>query len=323
MMKHLENKPVCLAVAGPTASGKSALAIALAQHLNGEVISADSMQIYDTISIGTARPLTEEMEGISHHLLGFLPLSSPYSVAQYVTDAKKTVATVLQRAKLPIICGGTGLYMQSLIENIAFNEQAVQASDVRDALRARAENEGGETLLAELHAVDPMTAEKLHPNDIGRIVRALEVYLTTGKTISEQVAASRAEPPFFDTCLLVLDFRDRERLYDRINRRVDMMVENGLLEEAEWVLKSPYAPTAMQAIGYKELRPYFDGELSLEEALDNLKKSTRHYAKRQLSWFRRMPYAQFLYVDDYADSAALCEAAVSLWNTYLTERKIP
>jgi tRNA dimethylallyltransferase len=153
---------------------------------------------------------------------------------------------------------------------------------------------------------------------LGRIVRALEVYLTTGRTITEQVKASRTEPPFFDTCLLVLDFRDRERLYDRIHRRVDSMVENGLLEEARRVLKSPYAPTAMQAIGYKELRPYFDGELSLEEALDNLKKSTRHYAKRQLSWFRRIPYAQFLYVDEYADITALTDAAITL-----TERKIP
>ncbi len=319
MMIHLDEKPVCLAVAGPTASGKSALAIALAQRFDGEVISADSMQIYDTVSIGTARPTAEEMMGIPHHLLGFLPLSSPYSVAQYVTDAKAVIADVTKRGKLPILCGGTGLYMQSLIENVTFDQEATQETALRDRLRARAAREGGALLLDELRAVDPVTAEKLHPNDVGRIVRALEVYLTTGRTITEQVKASRAEPPFFDTCLLVLDFRDRERLYDRIHRRVDMMVKNGLLEEAERVLRSPFAPTAMQAIGYKELRPYFDGELSLEEALDNLKKSTRHYAKRQLSWFRRIPYAQFLYVDDYADISALADAAV----TKFKERKIP
>ncbi len=318
MMTQKDNKPVCLAVAGPTASGKSALAVALAQRLDGEVVSADSMQIYDTISIGTARPTAEEMRGIPHHLLGFLPLSSPYSVAQYVGDAKAVIADVTARGKLPILCGGTGLYMQSLIENVTFDEQATQASALRDTLRARAEQEGGEVLLAELREADPVTAAKLHPNDIGRIVRALEVYLTTGRTISEQVQASRAEPPFFDTCLFVLDFHDRERLYDRIHRRVDMMVENGLLEEAERVLKSPFAPTAMQAIGYKELRPYFDGELSLNEALDNLKKSTRHYAKRQLSWFRRIPYARFLYVDDYTDISALTDAAVTIFE----ERKI-
>lgn len=318
MMTNVDKKPFCLAVAGPTASGKSALAIALAQRLDGEVVSADSMQIYDTISIGTARPSTEEMAGIPHHLLGFLPLSSPYSVAQYVNDAKAVIADVTERGKLPILCGGTGLYMQSLIENVTFDEQATRETALRDELRARAEREGGEALLSQLREVDPVTAAKLHPNDKGRIVRALEVYLTTGRTIAEQVKASRTEPPFFDTCLLVLDFRDRERLYDRIHRRVDMMVENGLLEEAERVLKSPYAPTAMQAIGYKELRPYFDGELSLEEALDNLKKSTRHYAKRQLSWFRRIPYARFLYVDDYADVSALTDAAITLM-----ERKIP
>lgn len=318
MMMNQDKKPFCLAVAGPTASGKSALAIALAQRLDGEVVSADSMQIYDTISIGTARPSVEEMAGIPHHLLGFLPLSSPYSVAQYVNDAKAVIADVTERGKLPILCGGTGLYMQSLIENVTFDEQATRETALRDELRARAEREGGEALLSQLREVDPVTAAKLHPNDKGRIVRALEVYLTTGRTIAEQVKASRTEPPFFDTCLLVLDFRDRERLYDRIHRRVDMMVENGLLEEAERVLKSPYAPTAMQAIGYKELRPYFGGELSLEDALDNLKKSTRHYAKRQLSWFRRIPYARFLYVDDYADVSALTDAAITLM-----ERKIP
>ncbi len=318
MMMNVDKKPFCLAVAGPTASGKSALAIALAQRLNGEVVSADSMQIYDTIAIGTARPTAEEMAGVPHHLLGFLPLSSPYSVAQYVTDAKSVIADVTKRGRLPILCGGTGLYMQSLIENVTFDEQATQETALRDELRSRAEQEGGEVLLSQLREVDPVTAAKLHPNDIGRIVRALEVYMTTGHTIAEQVKVSRTQPPFFDTCLLVLDFRDRERLYDRIHRRVDSMVENGLLDEAERVLQSPYAPTAMQAIGYKELRPYFDGELSLEEALDNLKKSTRHYAKRQLSWFRRIPYARFLYVDDYADVSALTDAAITQM-----ERKIP
>lgn len=319
----MTDKPVCLAVAGPTASGKSALAVALAKRLNGEVVSADSMQIYDTIAIGTARPTEEETAGIPHHLMGFLPLSHPYSVAQYVNDAKAVIEDVSSRERLPILCGGTGLYMQSLIENVTFNEQASQETALRAELKARAEREGGAVLLEELHAVDPVTAEKLHPNDVGRIIRALEVYHTTGTTISEQVKTSKAVPPTFDTCLLVLDFRDRKLLYERINKRVDLMVESGLLEEAETVLKSPYAPTAMQAIGYKELSPYFDGELSLEEALDNLKRSTRRYAKRQLSWFRRIPYARFLYVDDYESGAALTDAAQTLWNVYLDERRIP
>lgn len=303
-----------LAVAGPTASGKTALAVELAKRLDGEIVSADSMQIYDTISVGTARPTVEEMQGIPHHLMGFLPLSEAYSVAQYVKDAKDALSAVDTRGKLPILCGGTGLYLQSLIENITFKEEAPRAETFREELRLRAQKEGGEVLLAELAAVDPKTAEKLHPNDHGRIIRALEVYHVTGTPISEQVQSSRNEPPRFDTCLLVLDFKDRDKLYDRINRRVDVMVENGLLKEAQEVLASPYAPTAMQAIGYKELYPYFGRTLSLEEALENLRKGTRHYAKRQLSWFRRIPYARFLYVDEYDDLQALADAALEIWN---------
>ncbi len=320
-MNDMKNDRKCyLAVAGPTASGKSALAVQLAHALHGEVVSTDSMQIYDTISIGTARPTLEEMEGIPHHLLGFLPLSEPYSVARYVVDAKAVLSEVDGRGNVPVLCGGTGLYLQSLIENIAFKEDAQQTSKLRSELRERALAEGGEVLLRELAAVDPITAAKLHPNDHGRIVRALEVYHTTGKPISEQVEQSRTEPPAFDTCLITLDFKDREKLYARIHRRVDVMVENGLLEEARAVLSGPYAPTAMQAIGYKELRPYFDGEVSLAEALDNLKKSTRHYAKRQLSWFRRIPYAHVLYVDEFEDLASLTKAALAVWNDYNKRR---
>lgn len=301
-----------LAVAGPTASGKSALAVELAKRLNGEIVSVDSMQVYDTISIGTARPTVEEMQGVPHHLLGFLSLSEPYSVVRYISDAKAVLESIDQKGKLPILCGGTGLYLQSLIENVTYS--AFEADEaVREQLKNRISVEGGEKVLQELRDVDPETADKLHPNDHGRIIRALEVYLTQGVTISEQVRLSRLQAPSFDTCLITLDFCDREKLYDRIHRRVDSMVDTGLLEEAKAVLSGPYAPTAMQAIGYKELRPYFEGEISLEEALDNLKKGTRHYAKRQLSWFRRIPYANTLYVDDYEDLNALADAAVSVW----------
>ncbi len=301
-----------LAIAGPTASGKSALAVELAKRLDGEIVSVDSMQVYDTISIGTARPTKEEMQGIPHHLLGFLPLSQPYSVVRYISDAKAVLESIDEKGKLPVLCGGTGLYLQSLIENVTYS--AFEAdSTVREQLKNRIQAEGGEKLLQELRDVDPETAEKLHPNDHGRIIRALEVYLTQGVTISEQVRLSRLQAPSFDTCLITLDFRDREKLYERIHRRVDQMVDAGLLEEAKVVLSGPYAPTAMQAIGYKELRPYFDEEISLEEALDNLKKGTRHYAKRQLSWFRRIPYAHTVYVDDYADVSGLADAVVSVW----------
>ena len=302
-----------LAIAGPTASGKSALAVELAKRLQGEVVSADSMQIYDTISIGTARVTPEEMQGVPHHLLGFLPLSSSYSVAQYVADAKRVLAEIDERGKLPVLCGGTGLYLQSLIENITFSEEAT-ASPVREQLKQRIRQEGSETLLQELRQVDPDTAKNLHPNDHGRIIRALEVFLTTGNPISEQVRLSRQQPPEFDTCLIVLDFKNRETLYDRIHSRVDRMVDAGLLQEAKTVLSGPYAPTALQAIGYKELRPYFDGEIALEEALDNLKKGTRHYAKRQMSWFRRIPYAHTVYVDDHKNIDDLADSVMAIWS---------
>lgn len=300
-------------IAGPTASGKTALAVEMAKRLDGEIVSADSMQIYDGISVGTARPTSSEMQGVPHHLLGFLPLSAAYSVAQYVKDAKRAIAEIEERGKLAVLCGGTGLYLQSLIENITFSDAAVSSEDLRRELRKQFETEGGAALLAALKEVDPETAGRLHENDAGRIIRALEVYRLTGHTISEQAAQSRAVPADFDVCMLVLDFRDREKLYARIHARVDSMVQNGLLEEAKSVLSGPFAPTAMQAIGYKELKPYFDGALSLDETLDNLKKGTRHYAKRQLSWFRRMPQAQFLYVDDYDGLEQLTEAALTVW----------
>jgi tRNA dimethylallyltransferase len=295
-------------VAGPTASGKSALAVQLAKHLNGEVVSADSMQVYAPLSIGTARPTAEEMDGVPHHLLGFLPLSERYSVARYVQDAHAAIADIAARGRLPILCGGTGLYIQSVLQNLTFSPED-ETPALRASLRQRAEQEGGAALLAELAAVDAETAARLHPHDIGRIVRALEVYLSTGVTMSEQRRRSREQPSPYDACLLVLDCRDRAVLYDRINRRVDIMMACGLEEEARRVLTTPDAPTALQAIGYKELAPWIAGELSREEAVENLKRETRRYAKRQLSWFRRMEEAQFLYIDEYDTPQALEEAA--------------
>lgn len=304
------SKQPLMVVAGPTASGKTGLAATVAKRLSGEVISADSMQIYRELRIGTARPTQEEMDGVPHHLLGFLPLTERYSVARYVQDAHAAIAAVAKRKNLPILCGGTGLYIQSVITNTTFSAQG-DTSSARARLRREAKEKGGGALLERLRACDPETAGRLHPNDIGRIVRALEVYETTGVTMSEQIRLSREAPTPYKTCLLVLDFHDRQTLYDRINRRVDAMLEAGLLDEAKTVLQTEQAPTAMQAIGYKELAPYFAGERSLEEAVENLKRETRRYAKRQLSWFRRMTDAYFLYVDDYQSDAALAEAAVS------------
>lgn len=302
-------------IVGPTASGKTALSIEFAKRLDGEIVSADSMQIYDTLRIGTARPTFDEMDGIPHHLMGFLPLSQPYSVAQYVKDAKKAIDNVRSRDHQPILCGGTGLYVQSLIENIAFSEQPSYDGAYREELRLRAAEQGGELLLAELAEIDPEAAARLHPNDTGRIIRALELHRTTGMTVSEHNLLSRTQPSPYDACVILLTFRDRQTLYARINLRVDKMLEEGLLEEAKTILGTPYAPTAMQAIGYKELAPYFAGEISLPDATERIKQGTRRYAKRQLSWFRRMDTYP-LYREDYETEEQLVEAAVQIWTQH-------
>ena len=296
-------------IAGPTASGKTALAVCLASAIGGEVVSADSMQIYDGVSVGTARPTTEEMEGVPHHLLGFLPLQAKYSVAQYLEDAHRVFAEVYDRGATPVMCGGTGLYIQSFIENRQLFEESPDPQ-LRALYMRIAEEQGVEVLLERLRQIDPQTAERLHHNDLHRIIRALEVYDTTGRTITEQTALSLSVPSPYSPCLFVLDFHDRQKLYERINRRVDMMLENGLLEEAERILRTDPDATVTQAIGYKEFAAYFDGTISLEEAADKLRQQTRRYAKRQLSWFHRMVDAHTLWVDDYNSVDELLAAAL-------------
>lgn len=295
-------------VAGPTASGKTALAVALARRAHGEIISADSMQVYREPCIGTARPTAEEMGGVPHHLLGCVPLAEPFSVVRYAACAHAAIADVARRGYQPIVCGGTGLYIAAVVDGVTFWEEE-SATAVRARLQAQIKQDGGEAMLARLREIDAETAARLHPNDHGRIVRALEVYETTGRTMSEQQRLSRQTPSQYDTVYLRLDFHEREKLYDRIDRRVDAMMAAGLEEEARILLAQPTAPTALQAIGYKELKPYIDGECSREEAVARLKQATRRYAKRQLSWFRRVPDAHTLYVDDYASGEALADAA--------------
>lgn len=296
-------------IAGPTASGKTALAIAMAKYIGGEVVSADSMQIYDTISVGTARPTVEEMDGVRHHLMGFLPLNGYYSVAAYLEDAHAAFRDVYNRGKTPVMCGGTGLYIQSFIENRQLLEEDPDPA-LRQEYIALAEKEGNQALMKRLEQIDPESAARLHINDRNRIIRALEVYKTTGFTISEQAKRSHAVPSPYNPCLFVLDFHDRNALYDRINRRVDWMLQNGLLEEAQQVLATNPDATVTQAIGYKEFLPYFRGEVSVQEAADRLRQQTRRYAKRQLSWFRRMNGAITLWVDEYATANALAADAI-------------
>lgn len=302
-------------IAGPTASGKTALAVQLAAAIGGEVVSADSMQIYDEVSVGTARPTFEEMQEIPHHLLGFLPLQAKYSVANYLEDAHCVFTDIYARESTPIMCGGTGLYIQSFIENRQLFEEKPNP-ELRAHYTAIAEEQGPEVLLEKLREIDPDTAARLHANDIHRIVRALEVYETTGRTITEQTALSLAVPSPYTPCLFVLDFHDRQKLYDRINRRVDIMLGNGLLDEAQRILRTDPNATVTQAIGYKEFAPYFEGRISLSEAADKLRQQTRRYAKRQLSWFRRMSNAHTLWVDDYGSTQELLNAALDIYATY-------
>lgn len=279
-------KTKVIAVVGPTASGKTSLAVEIAKAVGGEIISADSMQIYKGMFIATAQPSEEEKQGIPHHLISIIDPSETYSVAQFVSDAKRCIEDIVSRGNVPVIAGGTGLYIDSLLYGIDFGF-VPDNSEMRDKLRDRLEKEGAEKLLSELRQIDPETADTLHVNNAGRILRALEVYYLTGETISEQKRKSREKGSDYDSLYIYIEYADRQKLYDRIEKRVDIMVDMGLLEEAENFISLGEETTAKQAIGYKELKPYFSGEYTLGEALDNLKKETRHYAKRQMTWFRR------------------------------------
>lgn len=303
-------------IAGPTATGKTALAIALAEALDGEVVSADSMQVYDAVRIGTARPAPEEQRGIPHHLQGFLPLNEPYSVACYVEDAYRVFKNIYSRNKTPILCGGTGLYIQSFMENIQFFPQPSDPQ-LRRELLAIGQEQGGGVLLEQLRQVDPTTAARLHENDLHRIVRALEVYRITGETMTQQELRSHSVPPPYRGCLFVLQYREREQLYLRIDARVNRMMEQGLLEEAYRVLQQEPEATVLQAIGYKEFLPYFSGDCTLTQAVDTLKRETRRYAKRQMSWFRRMAYAQTIWLDDYTNFDTLVQDVLARYQRFI------
>lgn len=284
-------------IAGPTGSGKTALSVELARRFDGEVVSGDSMQIYKQMEIATAKPTLEEMRGVPHHLVGFLDCSKPYSVADYVKQASAVIEDIYGRGKLPFVVGGTGLYITSLVNHISFDE-IVSDSSLRSQLLDRLNREGGQSLLDELRQFDPETAAALHPNNGNRIVRAIEVYRLTGITMSEHQRRSREKPSPYRLCMIGLTAKNRQVLYDRINRRVDEMMQKGLLEEARRILETPGLRTAYQAIGYKELAGYFNGTRTLETALEKIKQESRRYAKRQLTWFRRDERIHWLYLDE-------------------------
>ena len=311
----MSNKIPLIVVAGPTASGKTSLGVELAKRLDGEVVSADSMQIYQGMDVASAMPTEDEMQGIPHHMIKFLPQGERYSVAAYCQAANACIADIVSRGKQPILVGGTGLYINSLVDNISFTEEETDL-ELRSKLNKRLEEEGAEALLQELASVDPESAARLHINDSKRIVRALELYYQTGVTITEQTKLSRQSGSPYNPLIIGLNARDREFLYERINLRVGIMAQNGLVEEAKLCIGSEKG-TAAQAIGHKELMPYFNGEMSLEEALDNLRMQTRRYAKRQLTWLRRDERVNWLYIDDYASFDELADVAFNLCDDFL------
>lgn len=292
------SKPRVVAVGGPTASGKTALSVALARAFDGEIINADSMQIYKNLDVGTAKPSAEERQGIPHYLLDFLSPETPYSVADFTAAADPLIRDITARGRLPLVVGGTGLYITSLLSGMAFAPEKTDPA-IRARLQARADTEGGAALYAELQRIDPDYAAQVHPNNLPRVIRALELFEATGRRMSDQRREARpAEAPYHALCLC-LTCRDRAVLYSRIDRRVDEMVENGVLDEARQVYDHRDAyRTAAQAIGYKEFFPYFEGTANLTECTERLKQATRNYAKRQLTWFRRQNDAEWLYLDE-------------------------
>ena len=310
-----EQKIKILAVVGPTASGKTAISVELAKRLGGEVVSCDSMQVYRRMNIGTAKPTKEETCGIAHHLIDAVEPDAPFSCAEYVVAAGEAVKGISERGKLPILCGGTGLYLDRFL--CGEMEETHADENLRSSLFAFAEKEGAEALHARLREVDPESADAIHPNNVKRVVRALEIYEQTGIPKSEFDRRSQAVESPYDAVVIGLHYPRREVLYDRINRRVDMMLADGLLEETKKLLEEGVFDvnlTAAQAIGYKELLGYLDGRETLTEATENLKTATRRYAKRQLTWFSAKPYVEWVEMEQGGTLRSLdevCEEIIS------------
>lgn len=303
------SKTKIIVVAGPTASGKTNLAVEIAKAVSGEVISADSMQVYKGMSIASAAPAQKEMQGVAHHLVEFLDQSEGFSVSDFCRLAKEKISEISARGNVPVIAGGTGLFIDSLVDNINFTEAQTDFE-----LRERLMQKDCDELYSMLLEVDKEAAEKIHKNNKKRVARALEIYYSSGSTKTAQDINSKKEESPYEALYFVIGFKSREVLYERINRRVDLMVEAGLVEEARENLSKEKA-TSAQAIGHKELAPYFRGEKSLGQALDDLKRETRRYAKRQITWFKRRENAVWLYADE--EGADIVKAAVDKSREFL------
>ena len=294
-MNEKNNKPFVLAVVGPTASGKTWLGVELAKIYGGEVISADSMQIYKGMDIASAKPTEAEKQGIPHHLFEFLNPDVKFSVCEYVKLANSVIDDIHKRGKLPIVVGGTGLYVDALAQNLIFDSETSDLN-IRKELEAEAEKEGLDKLYEYLKTIDYKSAQKISSSDKKRIIRAIEIYKISGKTKTECDELSKNAGAIYDNLFLGLNYADREVLYNRINKRVDIMLENGLIDEARNAFGN-FSGTATQAIGHKELFKYFNGNMSIDEALEHLKMQTRRYAKRQLTWFRKNDNINWIFMD--------------------------
>ena len=279
-------KPTVIVICGPTASGKTKLSIELAKEINGEIVSCDSMQIYKEMDIGTAKPTVQEMQGVKHYLIDFVSPDERYSVADYKKDSKKAINEIIKKGKIPIVVGGTGLYIDSLIYEIEYQEIEFD-EEYRKLLESRVENEGLQAIYEEAKKIDEVAIEKISPNDKKRILRILEIYHATGKNKTEQEIQSRKKEVEYDYHVYALNW-DRQILYERINQRVDIMVENGLVQKVEKIYKKyKKFPTAMQGLGYKEVVEYLEGKCTKDEMIEKIKMETRRYAKRQMTWFRK------------------------------------
>lgn len=304
-------KPTVIVIGGPTASGKSNLAVKLAQKINGEIISADSMQIYKDMNIGTAKITEEEKQGIKHYMLDFVSPEERYSVSTYKKEAESKIEEILKKGKTPIIVGGTGLYIESLIYGIEFQDEIID-EEYRQKLNDIAEKEGLEKLYEEAKKIDENAMQKISPNDRKRIIRVLEIYHKTGKTKTEQEILSRQKEVKYNYKVFAITM-DRKKLYERIEKRVDQMIEEGLIQEVEEIRKKYNRfPTAMQGLGYKEVVEYLENKVTKEEMVEKLKKETRHYAKRQLTWFRK--YKELTWLEGDADININIETIIKQMN---------
>jgi tRNA dimethylallyltransferase len=308
-------KTKLIVVCGPTASGKTRLSVDIAKKLgNAEVINADSMQVYSGMDIAVAMPCAEEMAGVPHHLFGFIPPERAFSVAEWLDLARAKIVEVDKRGNIPIIVGGTGLYVSSLIDNVVFDEVGIDYT-FREEMYALARKHGNKFLHDKLKSVDSEIAERLHMNNVKRIIRALETFRHSRTFFLERIEQSRAKCSPYDTCVFGIGFSNRQTLYDRINVRVDSMVEAGLVEEAQQRLSAQIqaiSNTAQQAIGHKELLPYFINDATLEVCIEKLKMKTRNYAKRQLTWFRKIEQLNWLVMNDFAEYVHILQKATSV-----------